>query len=81
MFNNRDQVPNSVVSLMKNDVRLMSVCETSGSDSHDLGGNAVVIPLEVGDSVYVELQANRAVRGDVMGCNTFRGFLLFTMYF
>ncbi|XP_047428669.1 complement C1q-like protein 2 isoform X2 [Mugil cephalus] len=79
MFNNLQSVPNSVVSLMKNSQRLVSVWDTSGSDSNDMGSNAVVIPLEVGDNVYVELQANRVVYDDGMTYNTFSGFLLFAM--
>ncbi|KAG8006805.1 Complement C1q-like protein 2 [Nibea albiflora] len=72
-------VPNSVVSLMRNGERLSSVWDTSGSDTHDSGSNAVVIPLEVGDNVYVELYANKKVYDDGMNYNTFSGFLLFTM--
>ncbi|XP_070779508.1 complement C1q-like protein 2 [Enoplosus armatus] len=79
MFNNLNPVPNSVVSLMKNSERLTSVWDTTGSDSNDMGSNAVVIPLEVGDNVYVELQANRMVYDDSMNYNTFSGFLLFTI--
>ncbi|KAF3699937.1 Complement C1q-like protein 4 C1q and tumor necrosis factor-related protein 11 [Channa argus] len=79
MFNNLSTVPNSVVSLMKNGERLTSVWDTSGNDSHDMGSNAVVIPLNVGDNVYAELQENRIVYDDVMNYNTFSGFLLFTM--
>ncbi|XP_017284945.1 complement C1q-like protein 2 [Kryptolebias marmoratus] len=79
MFNNLAQTPTSVVSLMKNGERLTSVWDTSGSDSNDMGSNAVVIPLKVGDTVYVELQANRIVYDDGMNYNTFSGFLLFTM--
>lgn len=79
MFNNLNSVPNSVVSLMKNGKRLTSVWDTSGSDANDMGSNAVVIPLEVGDNVYVELQANRIVYDDSMNYNTFGGFLLFTL--
>ncbi|XP_041813276.1 complement C1q-like protein 3 [Chelmon rostratus] len=78
MFNNLNPVPNSVVSLMKNNVRLASVWDTSGSDGNDMGSNAVVTPLEVGDNVFVELQANRVVYDDGMNYNTFSGFLLFT---
>ncbi|XP_028267700.1 complement C1q-like protein 2 [Parambassis ranga] len=78
MFNNLSPTPNSVVSLMKNGVRLTSVWDTSGTDSNDMGSNAVVIPLEVGDTVYVELQPNRVVYDDSMNYNTFSGFLLFT---
>ncbi|XP_070837823.1 complement C1q-like protein 2 [Chaetodon trifascialis] len=78
MFNNLNPVANSVVSLMKNGERLTSVWDTSGSDANDMGSNAVVIPLEVGDNVYVELQANRVVYDDAMNYNTFSGFLIFT---
>ncbi|XP_042361003.1 complement C1q-like protein 2 [Plectropomus leopardus] len=69
--------PNTVVSLMKNSKRLTSVWDTVKSDSHDMGSNAVVIPLEVGDNVYVELWANRTVYSNNMNYNTFSGFLLF----
>ncbi|XP_040918109.1 complement C1q-like protein 2 [Toxotes jaculatrix] len=79
MFNNFNPAPNSVVSLKKNSQLLTSVWDTSGSDINDTGSNAVVIPLEVGDNVYVELQANRMVYDDAMNYNTFSGFLLFTM--
>ncbi|XP_041946251.1 complement C1q-like protein 2 isoform X1 [Alosa sapidissima] len=78
MFTNLSK-PNSVVSLKKNDERLTSVWDTSSSDINDMGSNAVVIALEVGDSVYVELMANRIVYDDSMHYNTFSGFLLFTM--
>lgn len=78
MFNNLNPIPNSVVSLKKNGVLLTSVFDASGSDGNDMGSNAVVIPLEVGDTVYAELHANREVYDDSMGYNTFSGFLLFT---
>lgn len=79
MFNNLNPVANSVTSLMKNGVRLTSVWDTSGSDGNDMGSNAVVIALEVGDNVYVELLTNRVVYDDGMNYNTFSGFLLFTL--
>ncbi|XP_014331248.2 complement C1q-like protein 2 [Xiphophorus maculatus] len=79
MFNNLATTPNSVVSLMKNSERLTSVWDTNGSDSNDMGSNAVVIPLNVGDNVFVQLQPNRLVYDDTMNYNTFSGFLLFTM--
>ncbi|XP_078125763.1 complement C1q-like protein 2 [Sander vitreus] len=78
MFNNLSPTPSSVVSLMKNGERLTSVWDTAGSDANDMGSNAVVIHLEVGDNVYVELAANRVVYDDAMNYNTFSGFLLFT---
>ncbi|KAF3699936.1 Complement C1q-like protein 2 C1q and tumor necrosis factor-related protein 10 [Channa argus] len=79
IFNNLSPVPNSVVSLMKNGERLTTVWDTSGTDTNDMGSNAVVIPLNVGDNVYVELQENRIVYDDEKNYNTFSGFLLFTM--
>ncbi|XP_059204617.1 complement C1q-like protein 2 [Centropristis striata] len=79
MFNNLSRNPSSVTSLMKNGVRLTSVWDTSGSDANDMGSNAAVIPLEVGDNVYVELAAHRLVYDDSMNYNTFGGFLLFAM--
>ncbi|KAM4598471.1 complement C1q-like protein 2 [Polymixia lowei] len=79
MFNNLYRSPSSVVSLKKNGERLVSVWDVSASDNNDMGSNAVVVALEVGDAVYAELQANRLVYDDVMNYNTFTGFLLFTM--
>ncbi|XP_023866520.1 complement C1q and tumor necrosis factor-related protein 9 [Salvelinus sp. IW2-2015] len=74
MMNNLNTPPNSVVCLTKNGQRLVSVWDTVGTDAR--GSDAVVIPLEVGDNVYVELQANRLVYDDTMYCS---GFLLFPM--
>lgn len=79
MFNNLNPTPSSVVCLKRNGERLTSVWDTSGSDSNDMGSNAVVVPLEAGDQVFVELQANRIVYDDLMNYNTFSGFLLFTL--
>uniref|UniRef100_A0A3B3DKU2 C1q domain-containing protein n=2 Tax=Oryzias melastigma TaxID=30732 RepID=A0A3B3DKU2_ORYME len=79
MFNNLSPTPNSVVCLKKNNERLTSVWDVNGSDSNDMGSNAAVISLKVGDNVYVELQANRLVFDDAGNYNTFSGFLLFTM--
>ncbi|XP_034150877.1 complement C1q-like protein 2 [Esox lucius] len=77
--NNLHSTPNSVAWLSKNSQRLVSVWDANGSDSNDHGSNAVVIPLEVGDNVYVVLQAKRLIYDDTMNYNTFSGFLLFTM--
>uniref|UniRef100_H3C788 C1q domain-containing protein n=1 Tax=Tetraodon nigroviridis TaxID=99883 RepID=H3C788_TETNG len=78
MFNNLSPTANSVVCLKKNGELLTSVWDTAGPDINDMGSNAVVVALEVGDQVYVQLQANRLVYDDGMGYNTFSGFLLFT---
>ncbi|KAG8006806.1 Caprin-2 [Nibea albiflora] len=79
MFSILASVPNSVVSLMKNGERLSSVWGRPGTNANAMGSNAVVIPLEVGDNVYIELYANTKVYDNPMNYNTFSGFLLFTM--
>uniref|UniRef100_A0A8C6WIQ3 C1q domain-containing protein n=1 Tax=Neogobius melanostomus TaxID=47308 RepID=A0A8C6WIQ3_9GOBI len=78
MHNSHDG--NSVTSLMKNGVCVVSVWDTSSSDSLDMGSNAAVLPLEVGDTVYVQLYANRKIFGDNdYNYNSFTGFLLFAL--
>ncbi|KAK7939940.1 hypothetical protein WMY93_003266 [Mugilogobius chulae] len=72
-------VANSIVSLMKNGVRVVSVWDTVTTDANDTGSNAAVLSLEAGDTVYVELVANREVYDDTMNYNTFSGFLLFRL--
>lgn len=79
MMNNLSTKPMSVASLMKNSQRLASVWDTAETDANDSGSNGVVIALEVGDSVYVQLAANRLVFDNSMNFNTFSGFLLFSM--
>ncbi|XP_019114208.2 complement C1q-like protein 4 [Larimichthys crocea] len=79
MFNILASAPNSVVGLMKNGERLISVWGRSGFNANVMGSNAVVIPLEVGDNVYIELYAHTKVYDNGMNYNTFSGFLLFTM--
>lgn len=76
VYNKLNSVPSSVVSLMKNGERLASVRDTNGTDCMDTGSNGVVLPLEVGDNVYVQLQENRIVFDDFMTYNTFSEFLL-----
>lgn len=78
MFNNIQSKSNSVVSLMKNGQRVVSVWDTAGGDANDMGSNAAVLPLEVGDTIHVELMANRQIYDDSMNYNSFTGFLLFT---
>lgn len=76
MYNNNFGKPNSVVSLMKNNQRLVSTWDTEGSDIHDSATNAAVVTLEPGDSVYVNLYAQRALYDDHNYYNTFSGFLI-----
>uniref|UniRef100_A0A8C6V6F3 C1q domain-containing protein n=1 Tax=Neogobius melanostomus TaxID=47308 RepID=A0A8C6V6F3_9GOBI len=79
MFNNLLSTPNSVVRLMKNSDPVVTVWDVSGSDANDMGSNAAAFLLEVGDTVYVELVANRQIYDDGANYNTFTGFLLFTL--
>ncbi|XP_068443096.1 complement C1q-like protein 2 [Clinocottus analis] len=79
MYNNNSGQPNSVVSLMMNSQKMVSTWDTVGEDSQDSATNSAVVQLEAGDSVYVQLYANRAVFDDSYYYNTFSGFLLFLM--
>ncbi|XP_070710256.1 C1q-related factor-like [Pempheris klunzingeri] len=79
MYNNNSGQPNSVVSLMMNSQRVVSTWDTEGNDSHDSATNTAVVQLEAGDSVFVQLYANRVLYDDGYYYNTFSGFLLFTM--
>jgi len=79
MYNNNSGQPNSVLSLMMNTQKIVSTWDTEGNDSHDSATNAAVVQLEAGDSVFVQLYANRVLYDDGYYFNTFSGFLLFTL--
>lgn len=79
MRNNLSSPPNSIVTLMKNEEGLVMAWDTVGDDGNDSASNAVVIPLDVGDNVYVRLSANRIIYDDGGHYNTFVGFFLFPM--
>uniref|UniRef100_A0A673XJ66 Complement C1q-like protein 2 n=1 Tax=Salmo trutta TaxID=8032 RepID=A0A673XJ66_SALTR len=80
MYSNNSGRPNSVVSLMKNSEKLVTTWNTDDSmNVHESASNAAVVQLEVGDSVYIQLWANRVVYDDINNYNTFTGFLLFTV--
>lgn len=79
MYNNNSGQPNSVLSLMMNTQKIVSTWDTEGADSHDSATNAAVVQLEAGDSVFVQLYANRVLYDDGYYFNTFSGFLLFTL--
>lgn len=79
MYNNNSGQPNSVVSLIKNSQHLVTTWDTTGNDNHDSASNAAVVQLEAGDSVFVQLYANRLIYDDSNNYNTFSGFLLFTL--
>uniref|UniRef100_A0A6Q2ZHJ9 C1q domain-containing protein n=1 Tax=Esox lucius TaxID=8010 RepID=A0A6Q2ZHJ9_ESOLU len=79
-MNNQANPPSSVVSLTKNGQSLATVWDHGSTDTNDSGSNAVVISLEVGDNVYVELWAKKLVYEDSnLYLTTFSGFLLFAM--
>ncbi|KAK5895722.1 hypothetical protein CgunFtcFv8_009390 [Champsocephalus gunnari] len=79
MYNNNFGQPNSVLSLMMNTQKIVSTWDTEGEDSHDSATNGAVVQLEAGDSVFVQLYANRVLYDDGYYFNTFSGFLLFTL--
>ncbi|XP_038821359.1 complement C1q-like protein 2 [Salvelinus namaycush] len=80
MYSNNSGRPNSVVSLMKNSEMLVTTWNTDDSmNVHESASNAAVVQLEVGDSVYIQLWANRVLYDDSNNYNTFTGFLLFTV--
>ncbi|XP_041735903.1 complement C1q-like protein 2 [Coregonus clupeaformis] len=70
---------NAVVSLRKNSQMLVSSWDVGSGPAQDFASNAAVVELEVGDSVYAQLSANREVFEDGGNYNTFSGFLLFPM--
>ncbi|CAL8273261.1 unnamed protein product [Lota lota] len=71
--------PNAVACIRKNTVFLVCLWDVKGYAGYDSGSNAVVVPMGVGDSVNVMLEANRTVNDNQSHLNTFSGFLLFPM--
>lgn len=51
--------------------------DKTGQDSNDSASTAVVLQLEVGDNVYVQLKSGTYVYDDAGLYNSFSGFLLF----
>ncbi|KAJ8363056.1 hypothetical protein SKAU_G00118870 [Synaphobranchus kaupii] len=72
-----DMTADTNVVLMKNGERTVSIWDKSGQDANDSASNAVVLQLEVGDNVFVQLKANNRVFDDLGYYNSFSGFLLF----
>ncbi|XP_063072138.1 complement C1q-like protein 2 [Engraulis encrasicolus] len=80
MFNHQVSSPKSVVYLKRNGQVVASVWDMGAGDSNDTGSNAAVIPLEVGDNVWVELRPNTVVYDDSgLSLTTLSGFLIFPM--
>ncbi|XP_043946511.1 complement C1q-like protein 2 [Protopterus annectens] len=68
-----------VISLMKNDKRVVSLWNKGDSDSGDLFSNAVILSLEVGDWVYIKLQKDDPAHDNENQYITFIGFLMFPL--
>uniref|UniRef100_A0A3B3QBT0 C1q domain-containing protein n=1 Tax=Paramormyrops kingsleyae TaxID=1676925 RepID=A0A3B3QBT0_9TELE len=76
-FNNIDGTANTNIVLMKNTERTVSMWDKAGQDFNDSASTAVVLQLEVGDNVYVQLKSGTYVYDDLGFYNSFSGFLLF----
>ncbi|KAK6471554.1 complement C1q-like protein 3 [Huso huso] len=74
-----DGTPNTNAAMFKNSERIVSIWDTVGEDNEDSASNGAVLELQVGDSVYISLHAQRVVYDDINHYNTFSGFLLFAM--
>uniref|UniRef100_H3BHC2 Cerebellin 18 n=1 Tax=Latimeria chalumnae TaxID=7897 RepID=H3BHC2_LATCH len=66
------------VTLMKNLQAIVSVWEDSRQDYEDSATNAVILQLEKGDQVYIQLQAGRYF-SNYHKQNTLSGLLLFSL--
>ncbi|XP_069386756.1 cerebellin-1-like [Paralichthys olivaceus] len=65
------------VQLMRNSEAVAATWEDNREDSEDSSSQTVLLPLQQGDQVYVELQSGRQLCGNVMGLNTFSGSLIY----
>ncbi|XP_030207588.1 complement C1q-like protein 4 isoform X2 [Gadus morhua] len=79
MFNNLGPTPNSMMSLMRNGMAMVTSLDGEGDDNNDSASNAAVLQLEAGDNVYIELYGSRELFDNAMRFNTFSGFLLFPL--
>ncbi|KAL4647384.1 Caprin-2-like [Arapaima gigas] len=64
------------LQLMKNGEPVVAVWENNREDTEDSSTQVVLLPLERGDQVYVELLAGRYICGDLKR-NMFSGYLLY----
>ncbi|XP_036392509.1 cerebellin 18 [Megalops cyprinoides] len=65
------------VRLMKNGQVVASVWEDNREDSEDSGTQTVLLSLNRGCQVYVELQSGRQLCNDLANHNTFSGYLVY----
>uniref|UniRef100_A0A8C6SP47 C1q domain-containing protein n=1 Tax=Neogobius melanostomus TaxID=47308 RepID=A0A8C6SP47_9GOBI len=71
--------PHAVASLRKNGVKLAYAYDRVASDPNDSSTRVVVVTLEAGDSVYVELEKDKSFYDWQGDHNSFSGFLLSIM--
>ncbi|XP_037619978.1 complement C1q-like protein 4 [Sebastes umbrosus] len=64
------------VHLMRNGEVVASTWEDNREDTEDSSSQTVLLSLQQGDQVYVELLRGRQLCGNVEGLNTFSGFLM-----
>ncbi|TKS68926.1 Complement C1q-like protein 4 C1q and tumor necrosis factor-related protein 11 [Collichthys lucidus] len=66
------------VQLMNNGEVVASTWEDNREDSEDSSFQSVLLPLQQGDQVYVELMEGRHICGITEGLNTFSGSLIYS---
>lgn len=66
------------VQLMRNGELVASTWEDNREDSEDSSTQTVLLSLQQGGQVYVELQSGRQLCGLVEGLNTFSGSLIYS---
>ncbi|KAK7882983.1 hypothetical protein WMY93_029157 [Mugilogobius chulae] len=79
LFSTYSPTPNLNARLKKNTQILGLILDEASSDTHDSSTLSVVVPLEVGDSVFVELGSGKSVYANNGNFNNFCGFLIYPM--
>ena len=64
---------------MRNGEVMASVWEENREDSEDSSTQGLLVSLERGGQVYVLLRTGRMLCGDVVGRNTFSGYMVHGM--
>ncbi|CAJ1052712.1 complement C1q-like protein 4 [Xyrichtys novacula] len=65
------------VQLMRNGEAVVSTWEDNREDSEDSSSQTVLLSLEQGGQVYVQLLSGRQLCGNIEGLNTFSGALIY----
>lgn len=66
------------VQLMRNREVVASMWEDNREDSEDSSSQTVLLSLQQGDQVFVELLSGRQLCGIIEGLNTFSGSLIYS---